>query len=120
MKNVSVFRNDDTLSEALADLAALRPRAAKVLVGDKGKKFNTDLMDAVEIGFMVDYAESIAAGARARTESRGAHSREDYTTRDDANWLKHTLFSRSDDGAGYSLDFKDVIITHFQPKERKY
>ncbi|HLA64154.1 MAG TPA: succinate dehydrogenase flavoprotein subunit [Rhodothermales bacterium] len=120
MKNVSVFRNDETLAEALSDIPKLRERAKTVVCGDKGKVFNTDLMDAVEIGFMVDYAESIAAGARARTESRGAHSREDYTTRDDANWLKHTLFSRTDDGAGYSLDFKDVIITHFQPKERKY
>src|SRR5690606_39717077 len=61
---------------ALADLQTIRQRARTVVVQDKGKQFNTDLMDAVEIGFMVDYAEAIAAGARRRTESRGAHSRE--------------------------------------------
>ena len=92
MTNVSVFRNDETLSDALADLTELRQRAANVIVDDKGTRFNTDLMDAVEIEFMVDYAEAIAASARNRTESRGAHLREDYADRDDDEWLKHTLF----------------------------
>ncbi len=119
MKNVSVFRTDDTLAEALDDIPKIRRRAKTVVCGDKGKRFNTDLMDAVEIGFMGDYAEAIAAGARARTESRGAHSRDDYPTRDDANWLKHTLFSLQGE-EGYTLDHKEVIITKFQPKERKY
>ncbi|MEM1041832.1 MAG: succinate dehydrogenase flavoprotein subunit [Bacteroidota bacterium] len=118
MANVSVFRNDETLSTALSDLKELRQRAKNVVVGDKGAKFNTDLMDAVEIGFMVDYAESIAAGAANRPESRGAHLREDYADRDDADWLKHTLYW-SDDG-DYRFDYKSVIITRFQPKERKY
>jgi succinate dehydrogenase / fumarate reductase flavoprotein subunit len=119
MKNVSVFRNEGTLAEATADLETLRVRSRNVVVGDKGRRFNTDLMDAVEIGFMVDYALAITAGARNRTESRGAHSREDYPARDDANWLKHTLFF-SDGEGGYSLADKEVIITQFQPKERKY
>ncbi len=126
MKNVSVFRNDETLSEALSDLKALRRRAKSVTVGDKGAKFNTDLMDAVEIGFMVDYAEAIAASAHNRPESRGAHLREDYTSRDDDSWLKHTLFytapgTESGTGSGdYRFDYKDVILTRFEPKERKY
>ena len=123
MKNVSVFRNEETLAEAAADLRALRPRSREVVCGDKGKKFNTDLMDAVEIRFMVDYAEAIAASARNRTESRGAHSREDFPDRDDENWLKHTLYFKdvADPGAEHRLDMsKDVIITRFQPKERKY
>ncbi len=119
MKNVSVFRNEETLAEALDDLAAIRARSRNVVVEDKGKRFNTDLMDAVEIGFMTDYALAIAAGARRRTESRGAHSREDYPNRDDANWLKHTLFFADGQG-GYELGEKDVVITRFQPKERKY
>ena len=119
MKNVSVFRNDETLAEALADLAQLRARSRNVVVGDKGRRFNTDLMDAVEVSFMVDYALAIAAGARRRTESRGAHSREDYPARDDANWLKHTLFFADGEG-GYELADKEVVITRFQPKERKY
>ncbi len=118
MKNVSVFRNDETLSEALTDLKDLRKRAANVVIGDKGTKFNTDLMDAVEIGFMADYATAIAASAANRTESRGAHLREDYTDRDDDNWLKHTLYWA--DGGDYRFDYKSVIITRFQPKERKY
>src|SRR5690606_35046139 len=110
MKNVSVFRNDETLAEALADLAQLRARSRNVVVGDKGRRFNTDLMDAVEVSFMVDYALAIAAGARRRTESRGAHSREDYPARDDANWLKHTLFFADGEG-GYELADKEVVIT---------
>src|SRR5690606_35250352 len=118
MTNVSVFRNDETLSTALEDLKALRRRAANVVVGDKGKKFNTDLMDAVEIGFMVDYAEAITAGAANRKESRGAHLREDFADRDDENWLKHTLFYATD--GDYRFDYKDVVLGRFEPKERKY
>jgi succinate dehydrogenase / fumarate reductase flavoprotein subunit len=119
MENVSVFRNDDTLSTALNDIQDLRRRAENVVVDDKGKRFNTDLMDAVEMGYMVDYAEAIAAGARHRTESRGAHSREDYEDRDDENWLKHTLF-HSDCEGNYEFDDKDVVITRFEPKVRSY
>ena len=119
MKNVSVFRNEETLAEAMSDLAQLRQRAKNVIVGDKGKQFNTDLMDAVEIGFMVDYAQAIAAGARNRTESRGAHSREDFTSRDDDAWLKHTLYWADAEGE-FEIGHKNVIITRFQPKERKY
>jgi len=119
MDNVSVFRNEDTLNQAIADITALRPRAQSVIVRDKGKIFNTDLMDAVEISFMVDYAEAIARSALNRTESRGAHYREDYPKRDDENWLKHTLF-RSDGQGNYEFAYKDVSITRFPPKERKY
>ena len=119
MENVSVFRNDDTLSTALDDLQGLRKRAKNVVVDDKSKRFNTDLMDAVEVGFMVDYAEAIAAGARHRTESRGAHSREDYEERNDEDWLKHTLF-HSDANGSYEFDDKEVVITRFEPKERSY
>ncbi len=119
MENVSVFRNDDTLATALDDIKDLRERARHVVVEDKGKRFNTDLMDAIEISFMVDYAEAIAACARERTESRGAHSREDYQTRNDDDWLKHVLFYSECDGT-YEFGEKDVVITRFEPKERKY
>lgn len=119
MKNVSVYRTDETLGEALSDLQDLRQRAASVTCQDKGKRFNTDLMDAVEVQFMVDYAEAIAVSARNRTESRGAHLREDYSKRDDAEWLKHTLFW-SDQQGQTEIGYKDVVITQFQPKERKY
>ena len=119
MRNVSVFRNEETLSEAMADLQGFRERARHVTVQDKGKRFNTDLMDAVEIGFMVDYAQAIAASARNRTESRGAHLREDYTERNDDQWLKHTMYKADPSGA-FDIGYKDVTITRFQPKERKY
>jgi succinate dehydrogenase / fumarate reductase, flavoprotein subunit len=118
MRNVSVFRNESTMNAALEDLKEIRRRAAAVTVGDRGKKFNTDLMDAVEIGFMLDYAESIAASALHRTESRGAHSREDYPQRDDQNWLKHTLFYA--ENGEFRFDYKDVIVTRFEPKVRTY
>ncbi|NNF56752.1 MAG: succinate dehydrogenase flavoprotein subunit [Rhodothermaceae bacterium] len=119
MTNVSVFRNEETLSTVMDDLAQLRQRAQNVVADDKGKQFNTDLMDAVEVGFMVDYAQSIAASARNRTESRGAHLREDFDTRDDEAWLKHTLYWADAEGQ-HEIGYKDVIITRFQPKERKY
>ena len=119
MDNVSVFRNEETLTTALDDIKDLRERANKVLVRDKGKKFNTELMDAVEIQFMVDYAEAVAASALNRTESRGAHSREDFPERNDDDWLQHTLF-RSDAKGNFEFDRKEVTITRFQPKERKY
>jgi succinate dehydrogenase / fumarate reductase flavoprotein subunit len=76
-------------------------------------------MDAVEINFMVDYAEAIAACADYRTESRGAHSREDYQQRNDDDWLRHTLFY-SDGEGHYEFDDKEVVLTRFEPKERKY
>ena len=119
MDNVSVFRNDETLTTALGDLKQLRQRAKNVVVRDKGKRFNTDLLDAVEIGFMVDYAEAIAACALKRTESRGAHSREDYQDRNDDDWLRHTLFYSDGEGS-YEFAEKKVVITRFEPKERKY
>ena len=121
MKNVSVFRNEDTLSEAMADLPKFRERAARLVVQDKGRRFNTDLLDAVEIGFMVDYAEAIAASARNRTESRGAHSREDHPTRDDQNWLKHTLWFRDGDRLEYkAVNLKPLSVETFVPKARVY
>ncbi len=119
MKNVSVYRTDETLTEALADLQELRTRAASVTCQDKGTRFNTDLMDAVEVQFMVDYAEAITVAAKNRTESRGAHLREDYADRNDGEWLKHTLIW-SDQQGQTEIGYKDVIITQFQPKERKY
>ncbi|PSQ89406.1 MAG: succinate dehydrogenase flavoprotein subunit [Bacteroidetes bacterium QS_8_64_10] len=119
MENVSVFRSEESLTEALDKIGELRERAKNVVVEDKGKQFNTDLMDAVEIGFMVDYAEAVAASALYRTESRGAHSREDYEERNDDDWLEHTLFY-SDTEGDYEFDSKEVTITRFEPKKREY
>ncbi len=119
MDNVSVFRNEQTMTKALDEIPGLRKRANQTVIQDKGKRFNTEIMDAVELGFMVDYAESIAACALHRTESRGAHSREDYPNRDDEQWLKHTLYYSDAEGQ-YEFAYKDVVLTRFEPKERKY
>jgi succinate dehydrogenase / fumarate reductase flavoprotein subunit len=118
MDKVGVVRNEQTLREATDKLAELRERYHQVAIQDKGKKFNTDLLEAHELGCLLDCAEATVAGARARTESRGAHYRSDFEARDDVNWLAHTLAYRTQ--SGIRLDKKPVSITRFQPKERKY
>jgi succinate dehydrogenase / fumarate reductase, flavoprotein subunit len=121
--NAQVFRSEATLKQALADISDLRERYSRVSVQDKGKRFNTDLLEAVELGFLLDLAEVIVAGALERKESRGGHFREDYQNRDDVNYMRHTMAYRvaNDDGAAQvRLDFKPVVITRYQPMERKF
>jgi len=119
MDRVSVFRNREGLLEALGKIRELKERYEQVSVQDKGNCFNRDLLDAIELGYMLDLAEVITLGALTREESRGAHSREDFPERDDENWLVHTMFRHSPD-EGPQIFFKPVTITKFQPKERKY
>ncbi|MFQ5778536.1 MAG: succinate dehydrogenase flavoprotein subunit [Terriglobia bacterium] len=119
MKNASVFRTAENLTEMQERLRSLQERYQRVRVQDRSRVFNTDLVEAIELGFLLDAAEVTVAGARARQESRGAHSREDFPRRDDVNWLKHTLAYRTAEG-GIELKYKPVTITKFQPKERKY
>ena len=120
--NAQVFRTEESLSQALADIAALRERYAAVSVQDKGARFNTDLLEAVELGFLLDLAEVVVAGALKRRESRGGHFREDYPDRDDAAFMEHTMAYRrvGPDGAEVHLDTKPVTVTRYQPMERKY
>lgn len=125
MEKVGIFRNEKDLKEMAKEINSLRSRYQEISLDDKGKVFNTDLMEAVELGNLIDTAEPIIYGALARQESRGAHSREDYPDRNDKKWLKHTLIYKSDRSksgkAGEpKIDFKPVSITRFQPKERKY
>jgi succinate dehydrogenase / fumarate reductase flavoprotein subunit len=87
-------------------------------VDARHRKFNLDLLRTYELGGMLDVAEAIAAGALARQESRGSHSRRDFTQRDDAKWMKHTLAEYTDDGA--RLTYRPVVVTKWQPEERKY
>jgi succinate dehydrogenase / fumarate reductase flavoprotein subunit len=122
-QNAGVYRNEETLAQAEKDVKELQRRYQDVAVQDKGKRFNTDLLEAVELGFLLDLAEILVIGARNRTESRGAQAREDYPTRDDVNWQKHTMAYREKaDEGGYQirLDYKPVIVTRYQPTERKY
>ncbi len=118
MQKVGVVRNETLLTEALSDIRELKNRYANVAIQDKGKQFNTDLLEAHELGCLLDCCEATAFGALARTESRGAHYRTDFEARDDVNWLAHTLAYRT--SGGIELDKKPVSITRFEPKERKY
>ncbi len=117
--NVGVFRDETLLSEAVSRIAGLRDRYADVVVDDRGTTFNTDLLEARELGYILDCAEATAASALARRESRGAHSREDYPERDDREWLAHTLAYRRE-GEQPELRYKPVTITRFEPKPRTY
>jgi succinate dehydrogenase / fumarate reductase flavoprotein subunit len=116
--NVGVFRTGEKLTEALATIRELRARSAHAPVVDKGSVYNSNLLHALELENLLDLAEVTVMGALARQESRGAHARRDFATRDDVNWLKHTLAWRTD-GAP-RLDYKDVTINAWKPVERKY
>ena len=117
-RDVGIFREEKGLSDAAASLGKLRARFSDVAVADKDRVFNTELTSALELDFMLDVAQAIAYSALNRKESRGAHSRTDYTARDDANFLKHSLAYRTD-GAP-RIDYLPVTITKWQPQERKY
>jgi succinate dehydrogenase / fumarate reductase flavoprotein subunit len=116
----SVYRSASKLAEAWDEVDALRIRARQLVVQDKGAHYNTDLGEALELGFLLDCAEATVASAIARTESRGAHAREDYPDRDDVNWLKHTFAFRWSDGAPPRLAYRPATITRFEPKPRTY
>jgi succinate dehydrogenase flavoprotein subunit len=113
-----VYRTETLLKEMEVELASLRERYARVWVQDTSRRYNTDLLEAVELGFLLDLAETLVVSARARTESRGGHFREDYPARDDKHWLRHSLALRAD--SGVKLDYKPVTMTRYQPMERKY
>ncbi len=117
-RHLGVYRNEVGMTEALADIGRLKERYTTVPVDDKGQVFNTDLIFALELGFMLDCAEAIALSGLERKDSRGAHSRTDFTERDDENWLKHVLVSHSDDGP--KVSHLPVVITQWTPEERKY
>ncbi len=116
---VGVYRDAAGVKTAQTKLRELRDRFTRVRVGDTGKTFNVNLLEALALSNMLEFSELIVDGAMAREESRGAHFRNDFPTRDDNNWLKHTLAFRTEDG-GHELRYKPVTITKYQPEERKY
>jgi len=118
-EDMGIFRSGGGMENALDTVKELQDRFKHVRVQDTGKVFNMDLMNAWELGNLLDLAELTTVSALNRTESRGGHSREDYSKRDDRNWLKHTLASVQPDGK-IDIKYKPVVITKYQPKERVY
>ena len=123
--NAQVYRTEDSLNEALDKIAELRVRYENISVQDKGTRFNTDLLEAIELGFLLDLAEVLAFTARERRESRGGHFREDFETRNDDKFMVHSMAYLTDKKAkkpadNIKLDWKPVTITNYQPMERKY
>jgi succinate dehydrogenase / fumarate reductase flavoprotein subunit len=119
MATASVFRTEESLSEMAEALGELRARYRTVSIDDTGSVFNSDLTEALELGYLLDLAEALVVSARARTESRGAHFRDDHPKRDDVEWMRHSLARRDDDGT-VRLSYKPVDGGLYQPMERKY
>lgn len=117
-EKVGIFRTEGPMREAVEKIRELKERVKRARVEAKGRRYNLELIGALELPAMLDLAEVIALGAVTRTESRGSHFRRDYPQRDDANWLKHTVARWSPDGP--RLEYKPVVITRWQPEARKY
>ncbi|MFD8317930.1 succinate dehydrogenase flavoprotein subunit [Kitasatospora purpeofusca] len=121
--NAMVYRTGATLKQAVEDIAGLKERYKNVSIQDKGFRYNTDLLEAIELGNLLDLAEVLAVSALAREESRGGHYREDFPTRDDVKFMQHTMAYQevaADGSTSIRLDYKPVVTTRYQPMERKY
>ncbi len=119
--NVGIFRDEEGLQQGMETIWNLQERFQNASVRDKSKRFNTDLLAAIETENLLTFSEVVATGAHARPESRGAHSRTDHKKRDDENWMKHTVAHKGEDGRPV-LSYKSVHIywDRFPPQERKY
>jgi succinate dehydrogenase / fumarate reductase flavoprotein subunit len=119
MEEVGIFRNDKGMQIAVNKVAELKERFKHITIDDKGEKFNTDVLEAIELSNLLDTAEITAVCALNRKESRGAHSHEDFPERDDANWMKHTFAYKGPDGK-VAIEYKPVSVTKYQPMKRVY
>ena len=117
-ENAKIFRTEESLQKQTGILTDLRDRYRNVTISDKGKVFNTELLEAIELEYLLDMSDTTVASALHRKESRGAHSRVDHIERDDKNWLKHSFAFKNGDSV--KLDYKDVELGNYEPKERKY
>jgi succinate dehydrogenase / fumarate reductase flavoprotein subunit len=117
-ENAKIFRSEESLKTQTNILKNLRDRYQNVTISDKGSVFNTELLEAIELEYLLDMSDTTVASALARKESRGAHSRIDHVERDDKNWLKHSFAFK--DGGEVKLKYKDVELGKYEPKERKY
>jgi len=117
-KNAQVYRTEASLDEALAVIADLRKRYENIQVQDRGARFNTDLLEAIELGFLFDLAEVLVVTSKERRESRGGHFREDYPDRNDDKFMVHSMAYKTD--KKIKIDWKPVVITNYPPMERKY
>ncbi len=117
-KNLAVYRDQAGMEETLRDLVTLRERYTTVPVDNKGRVFNTDLVFALELDFLLDCGKAVAVSALDRRDSRGAQSRTDYPNRDDENWMKHVVVAKGE--AGPEISYLPVSITQWTPEERKY
>jgi len=123
--DMQVFRTDETIRAALATIAELEERYKNISIQDKGKRFNLDLLEAVELGFLIELAKVMSVGALHRKESRGGHYREDFPKRDDVNFMEHSMVyldpeSEFEGVKGLRFETKPVVYTRYEPKERKY
>ena len=132
-RGAQVFRTEESLTEVLRVIHDLRLRYMNVSIHDRGQRFNTDLLEAIELGFLLDLAEVLTYAARNRKESRGGHMRDDYPERDDENYMKHSMAYLTGDPHSanpedhIALDWKPVVFTKneqgelmYAPMERKY
>ena len=123
--DMQVFRTEATIHNAVNKIVELEERYKNIQIQDKGKRFNLDLLEAVELGFLLELAKVMSVAALHRKESRGGHFREDYPDRDDANFMKHSMVYRDEttemEGIkGLRFDTKPVTFTRYEPMERKY
>jgi fumarate reductase flavoprotein subunit len=117
-EGAGIYRDEQNMQKTCNTLRTLRERFNNIIIEDRGSTFNTEVMNALELDYMLDVAETVANSALRRKESRGSHTRTDYPKRDDGNFLKHTLAFRTPDGP--RIDYSPVSITRWQPEERKY
>jgi succinate dehydrogenase / fumarate reductase flavoprotein subunit len=117
-KNAQVYRTEESLDEALEVIADLRKRYQNIQVQDRGARFNTDLLEAIELGFLFDLAEVLVVTSKERRESRGGHFREDYPERNDEKFMVHSMAYKT--SKNIKVDWKPVVITNYPPMERKY